>query len=323
MSVRNPMTRRATTSIGVALLVLALWAAPALAGPGDIDPTFDQDGRVAIDSGGIEVARALALQPDGKILVAGVTGAGLLGNDAAVYRLNPNGSFDSSFDGDGSLAIDSGGVEFAAALALQPDGKILLAGATTVDNNAVVYRLQGDPPPPTITSFTPTSGATGSSVTITGTNLTGTTAVTFGGIGGGTFTVDSPTQITATVPTLALTGPISVTTPGGTATSSTSFTVSTGSTSHSREISLSLRKKAKGTVSVSDGFGDCAANVPVKLQHREGGRWQTIANVDTKASGAYSVAGVDDPGKYRSIAKQVVLPSGDTCLKDVSPTARR
>jgi uncharacterized protein (TIGR03437 family) len=62
-------------------------------------------------------------------------------------------------------------------------------------------------------------------VTIIGTNLTGATKVTFGGVKATVFTVDSDTQITATVPTGALTGRIQATTPHGTATSATDFTV--------------------------------------------------------------------------------------------------
>lgn len=76
---------------------------------------------------------------------------------------------------------------------------------------------------PNIASFTPGSGKVGDSVTITGTAFTGATAVKFNGASS-TFHVDSSTQITATVPASATTGPISVTTAGGTATSSTSFT---------------------------------------------------------------------------------------------------
>jgi IPT/TIG domain len=79
---------------------------------------------------------------------------------------------------------------------------------------------------PTVTSFTPTSGPVGTSVTITGTNFSGANSVKFGGVAATTRHVDSATQITATVPAGAVTGPISVTTAAGTGTSSTSFTVS-------------------------------------------------------------------------------------------------
>jgi hypothetical protein len=79
-------------------------------------------------------------------------------------------------------------------------------------------------PTPTISSFNPTSGSTGTAVTITGTNLSGATAVAFNGTSA-TFTIASPTQINTTVPARAASGPITVTTPNGTATSTTNFTV--------------------------------------------------------------------------------------------------
>jgi uncharacterized repeat protein (TIGR03803 family) len=78
---------------------------------------------------------------------------------------------------------------------------------------------------PAILSFNPTSGSVGTQVTITGTSFTGATKVTFGGVKATTFSVDSNTQITATVPIGAKTGKIQVTTPGGIATSATTFTV--------------------------------------------------------------------------------------------------
>jgi len=77
---------------------------------------------------------------------------------------------------------------------------------------------------PVISSFSPTSGPVGSQVVITGTGLTQTTKVTFGGVAATNFT-KSATQVTATVPTGAVTGKIGITTAGGTATSATVFTV--------------------------------------------------------------------------------------------------
>ncbi len=82
-------------------------------------------------------------------------------------------------------------------------------------------------PTPTISSFTPTSGPAGTSVDIRGTNFTGATFVTFNGVLA-TFTVDSDSEIHATVPSGGRSGPISVATPAGSAWSSSSFAVDGG-----------------------------------------------------------------------------------------------
>ena len=80
-------------------------------------------------------------------------------------------------------------------------------------------------PAPTITSFTPTTGGVGTTVTVTGTNLTGATAVRIGTLAVTNFTVVSATSLTLVLPatTGAISGPITVVTPGGTATSTTNF----------------------------------------------------------------------------------------------------
>ena len=70
---------------------------------------------------------------------------------------------------------------------------------------------------PTITNFTPTTAASGATVTITGTDFTGATAVSFGGTAASSFNVVNATSIQAVVGTGA-TGDVSVTTPAGTAT---------------------------------------------------------------------------------------------------------
>ena len=83
-----------------------------------------------------------------------------------------------------------------------------------VRTNSVVTIIAQSPP--TITSFTPATAGAGSSITITGTNFTGTTGVSFGGVAASSFTVNSATSITAVVGTGA-SGNVSVTTAGGTA----------------------------------------------------------------------------------------------------------
>jgi uncharacterized delta-60 repeat protein len=123
---------------------------------GSPDQTFGHGGTVALDSGGNERTYALALQPgDGKIIVAGESYSPNTGErDLVVYRLARSGMPDLSFGTGGSARIDGGASEVAEALAVQPDGKILVAGATEDDNNtdAVVYRLNG------MACLTPRSG---------------------------------------------------------------------------------------------------------------------------------------------------------------------
>jgi uncharacterized delta-60 repeat protein len=131
--------RAAIAALGVAVGALALSVVVVLAAPGMMDASFGRDGRVTIDGGGTEQAFALALQKDGKVLVAGYSSVGY---DAVVYRLNRNGSFDRSFDRDGRLAIDNGGTEEANALVVQRDGKIVVAGHSTRGYDTVVYRLK-------------------------------------------------------------------------------------------------------------------------------------------------------------------------------------
>jgi len=78
---------------------------------------------------------------------------------------------------------------------------------------------------PTFPSFSPNSGPVGTPVVLTGTGLTQTTKVTFGGVKATNVTVNSDSQITVYVPTGAKTGKIVITTKGGAAKSKTDFTV--------------------------------------------------------------------------------------------------
>jgi uncharacterized repeat protein (TIGR03803 family) len=88
--------------------------------------------------------------------------------------------------------------------------------ATSTSNFSVV---------PSISSFTPTSGPVGTAVTILGNSFTGATKVTFGGVAATSYQVINDTKVDALVPSGAVTGPIAITTVGGTGSSLTNFTV--------------------------------------------------------------------------------------------------
>ncbi len=96
---------------------------------GNLDPTFGTAGKTtfAFRTSSTDLATALAIQADGKIVVAG--SADGANQDMAVARFDANGTLDTTFGAGGATLIDfSGGADLAAAVALQTDGKIVLAG---------------------------------------------------------------------------------------------------------------------------------------------------------------------------------------------------
>ena len=103
---------------------------------GTPDTSFDTDGKVTTALGSnTDVARGVALQPDGKIVAAG--DAFISSNyDFALARYNPDGSLDSSFGTGGKVTTPIGSSHaFAYAVALQADGKIVAAGYAFISSN--------------------------------------------------------------------------------------------------------------------------------------------------------------------------------------------
>jgi hypothetical protein len=90
---------------------------PALAAPGDLDPSFDGDGKVLTDFRGFDFTRALVAQPDHKLVAAGTFFFGRA-TRVALARYNPDGSLDRSFGGDGRVRPNFGGQSDATALVL-------------------------------------------------------------------------------------------------------------------------------------------------------------------------------------------------------------
>jgi uncharacterized delta-60 repeat protein len=104
---------------------------------GSLDASLDGDGKVFtdFDSGWWDVAYDVALHEDGKIIAVGTTYYG----DFALARYNTDGSLDTSFDGDGKITtdFDSGLADYANAVAVQQDGKIVAAGYTWNDTTGM------------------------------------------------------------------------------------------------------------------------------------------------------------------------------------------
>ncbi len=115
---------------------------------GELDATFgDGGGTTYTDFGGDqEIAQAVSVLPNGKILVAGIANPG--NQDFALALYTTNGTLDTSFDGDGKVTTDFiGRNDFVRSMKLQSDGKIVLAGGTStllVDSFALArYNANG------------------------------------------------------------------------------------------------------------------------------------------------------------------------------------
>ena len=117
---------------------------------GSLDTTFNVGNIGGIPSGGIQIvnrggderAKAIAIQSDGKIVVAG-TSTAFGSTDAMIVRLNADGSLDPTFNNGGSQIINRTGEDQICAVVLQGDGKIVVAGYTNRlgSNDVLAARL--------------------------------------------------------------------------------------------------------------------------------------------------------------------------------------
>jgi uncharacterized delta-60 repeat protein len=135
-----------------------LFAASAVAQPpGTLDPSFGTGGRVTTSFGGsTEAIHAVQILDDDRIVVVGESASGPnTSNNIAVARYLENGLTDANFGTNGVTRIDGGGgvADYGNAMAIQPDGKILAAGAIVPSgssySNFGVVRLDADGQPDT------------------------------------------------------------------------------------------------------------------------------------------------------------------------------
>jgi uncharacterized repeat protein (TIGR03803 family) len=158
----------------------------------------------------------LALGTDGNLYGTTISGGSNI--DGTVFQVTPQGAFTTLHIFDGTDGADS-----FAGLLQATDGKFY--GSTRVggsQKDGTVFRLDTGLHP--FAETVPTFGKVGARIKILGNNLTGTTSVSFNGTPA-TFTVVSPSQIIATVPSAATTGTIQVITPRSTLLSSVPFRI--------------------------------------------------------------------------------------------------
>jgi uncharacterized delta-60 repeat protein len=139
-------TRAALAALTVSFLWSPALLRPAAAADGNLDSSFGIGGQVTTDvNASFDNAKAVAIQPDGKIVVAGsVFGSSSAPgvSDFAVARYNSDGSLDATFGTDGKVQIDfATSYDETSALALQPDGKIIVAGRATPNDGSDDFGL--------------------------------------------------------------------------------------------------------------------------------------------------------------------------------------
>jgi len=156
------------------------------------------------------------------IALVGPVPAATEGTQIQILGQNFTSSSEVKFGGTAATSVTVTGSTFIEATV--PTGA-LTGPITVTTSSGTLSTLVTFDVTPTAASFTPPSGDVGTVVTINGTGLTQTTEVKFHGKKATSFTVVSDSEITATVPTGATTGTISVTTKGGTATTTSKFTV--------------------------------------------------------------------------------------------------
>ena len=246
----------------------ATWGSPVRAFAGGDNDVFaaklDRSGNLTwntfLGGSGNDFGLAIAVDSSGNIYVGGQSDAtwgspwGSYSKGAFAAKLDNSGSLTwntflggSANDGSDAIAVDGSGNVYVAGQSDSSWGSPVRKYSADMDGFAA--KILSGSPVPTITSFTPTSGGSGTQVIITGTNFAGATSVSFGGTAASAFTVNSATQITATVGNGAP-GHVTVTTPAGTATSTDNFNFFSWITLHGSSMSGVTAASTEGPVSL-------------------------------------------------------------------------
>ena len=168
---------------------------------------------------------------------------------------------------------------------LDSDGKPEIITGNYTDNTISVFKNTLEIPAPVISSFTPTSAKSGTTVTITGTSFLAASSVKFGGLEATSYTVVSPTSITAVL-AAGNSGDISVTTPSGTATLAGFSFLKSDATLASISLSSGTLSPvfASGTIAYTATVGNLVSSITVSPTLNE-------VNATVKVNGTAVVSG--------------------------------
>ena len=280
---------------------------------------WTQQGSKLVGTGAVGTAYqgvSVALSADGNIAMVGGTrdnsGAG------AIWVYVRSGS---TWTQQGNKLVGTGGTansQLGASISLRADGNTAIVGGYGDNSNIGAAWVYTYTAPPTISSFSPSTGAVGTLVTITGTNLSSPTTLTIGGVSAIAIS-NTGTSLVAMVMPGSATGTVVVTTAGGTATSASNFTVTatnypsvqqgsklvgtgnTGAALQGQSVSVS----ADGNTAIVGGNGDNTNQGAVWVYTRSGSTWTQ------QGSKLVGTGGSSDAGQGVSVS---ISADGNTAL---------
>jgi IPT/TIG domain-containing protein/peptidase M66-like protein len=262
--------------------------------------------------------------------------SGLAGSSVTVMGTNFTGATAVSFNGTAATFSISSATQMTTTVpAGATTGPISITTPGGAASSASNFTVTVPAPAPTLSSFSPASGAVGITVNLSGTNFTGASSVKFNGVSS-TFAVNSGTSIVTSVPVGAATGKISVTTPGGTATSASNFTVTsvsgldltidglyvTQATQNYPAPAVPLVKDRSAWVRVFVLANQANTVQPqVRVRFINGATTNTLTIVAPGSSVPTSVNPGDAAGSWNTAVPSGWIQPGVQVVADVDPTA--
>ncbi len=136
-----PFRRSKFTIVAACAWLLMLGSLARAGSPGDLDTTFDDDGRQRTDLGDMDHGKDLLVRPGGKLILIGPTRTGALSN-WAIAQYRAGGALDDGWGGDGVVKTDFNGAEDdAVSGVLLENGKLLVVGSSEAPNEDIRFGI--------------------------------------------------------------------------------------------------------------------------------------------------------------------------------------